>query len=152
MIKLECLHYSQDDINRYEQSMSPSAIQITALPGIIRNRYVDGVEGRKRRVPVESLEYWPTTDQISMKAGYPGYNDGQYNPNPINPDPVGVAWNAYQKFPVFVINKSGGKSEKFWLLPLLLLLGAPLLLGAIFIPLTIQCVFFFFTLLRNLGE
>ena len=131
--------------------MSPSAIQITALPGNL-------VDGRtaSRLVPLsflDKIQYLKNT-----KAGYPGYNginginNGQFNPDPINPDQVGVGWNPYQRFPVFVINKSGGKSEKFWLLPLLLLLGAPLLLGAIFIPLTIQCVFFFFTLLRNLGE
>ena len=79
----------------------------------------------------------------------PGLFPGQTVTDPFNPYPN--ALNSFQKFPVFVINKSKGGDHFKWLIPLLLILGAPLLCGLLLIPIALQSVFFFMTIARNLG-
>jgi hypothetical protein len=54
------------------------------------------------------------------------------------------------KGPIYVINK---KSDYFsWLIPLLLLLGAPLLFGLALIPLALKSIIYILQICRNLGK
>ena len=63
-----------------------------------------------------------------------------------------TALNALQgsnQRPIFLINR---KVDWFsWLIPLLIILGAPLILGIFFIPMALKSTLFVLQVLRNLG-
>ncbi len=64
--------------------------------------------------------------------------------------PQGWPSHGHYKGPIYVINK---KSDYFsWLIPLLLLLGAPLLFGLALIPLALKSIIYILQICRNLGK